>query len=129
MCRKQAHYRMALFFHALLFEPRSPLYKMAKSYMRLLMPSHAKRVQQYADPIPLFHRFSLFSSARTVPTHTKQRHRTIVRHVHERNLIGDSLNLLFSIERTVGVKIRARALPTGRNQRCLGRLPSGSNWA
>jgi len=36
-------------------------YKMAKSYMRLLMPSHAKRVQQYTDSIPLLHRFNVES--------------------------------------------------------------------
>ena len=34
-------------------------YKMAKSYMRLLMPSHAKRVQQYTDAVPLFHKFNV----------------------------------------------------------------------
>jgi ribonuclease E len=32
-------------------------YKAAKDFMRLLMPSHAKRVQQYADPVPLFQRY------------------------------------------------------------------------
>ncbi len=31
-------------------------YRAAKDFMRLLMPSHAKRVQQYADPVPLFQR-------------------------------------------------------------------------
>ncbi len=32
-------------------------YKAAKDFMRLLMPSHAKRVQQYADTVPLFQRY------------------------------------------------------------------------
>lgn len=32
-------------------------YKAAKDFMKLLMPSHAKRVQQYADPVPLFQRY------------------------------------------------------------------------
>ena len=32
-------------------------YKHAKSFMKLLMPSHVKRVQHYADPVPLFQRF------------------------------------------------------------------------
>ena len=32
-------------------------YKAAKDFMRLLMPSHAKRVQNYADPVPLFQRY------------------------------------------------------------------------
>jgi ribonuclease E len=32
-------------------------YKAAKQFMKLLMPSHAKRVKQYADPVPLFQRY------------------------------------------------------------------------
>jgi ribonuclease E len=32
-------------------------YKSARSFMKLLMPSHAKRVKQYADPVPLFQRY------------------------------------------------------------------------
>ena len=32
-------------------------YKSAKEFMRLLMPSHARRVKQYADPVPLFQRY------------------------------------------------------------------------
>ncbi len=31
-------------------------YTQAKALMRLLMPSHAKKVQLYNDPVPLFHR-------------------------------------------------------------------------
>jgi ribonuclease E len=31
-------------------------YKSAKSFMKLLMPSHARRVKHYADPVPLFQR-------------------------------------------------------------------------
>ena len=31
-------------------------YKAAKEFMKLLMPSHARRVKQYADPVPLFQR-------------------------------------------------------------------------
>jgi ribonuclease E len=34
-------------------------YKAAKDFMRLLMPSHAKRVQQYADAVPLFQRYNV----------------------------------------------------------------------
>ncbi len=34
-------------------------YKAAKSFMKMLMPSHAKRVQPYADRIPLFHRYQV----------------------------------------------------------------------
>ena len=37
-------------------------YKAAKSFMRMLMPSHAKRVQQYKDPtMPLFTRYQIES--------------------------------------------------------------------
>jgi ribonuclease E len=32
-------------------------YRAAKDFMKLLMPSHAKRVRQYADPVPLFQRY------------------------------------------------------------------------
>jgi ribonuclease E len=34
-------------------------YKAAKDFMKLLMPSHAKRVQHYADPVPLFQRYGV----------------------------------------------------------------------
>ncbi len=35
-------------------------YETAKSFMKMLMPSHAKRVQLYNDPsVPLFHRFQV----------------------------------------------------------------------
>jgi ribonuclease E len=36
-------------------------YKTAKAFMKMLMPSHAKRVQPYRDSIPLFHRFQVES--------------------------------------------------------------------
>ncbi|WBY15860.1 Rne/Rng family ribonuclease [Erythrobacteraceae bacterium WH01K] len=32
-------------------------YKAAKQYMKLLMPSHARRVKAYSDPVPLFQRY------------------------------------------------------------------------
>ncbi len=34
-------------------------YRQAKDFMKLLMPSHARRVQQYADPVSLFQRFGV----------------------------------------------------------------------
>src|SRR5689334_15078456 len=35
-------------------------YRTAKAFMKMLMPSHAKRVQPYRDPaVPLFHRFQV----------------------------------------------------------------------
>ena len=32
-------------------------YKAARDFMKLLMPSHARRVKAYADPVPLFQRY------------------------------------------------------------------------
>ena len=32
-------------------------YRAAKEFMKLLMPSHARRVKQYVDPVPLFQRY------------------------------------------------------------------------
>jgi len=32
-------------------------YRAAKDFMKLLMPSHGKRVKQYADPVPLYQRY------------------------------------------------------------------------
>ncbi|OYX06924.1 MAG: ribonuclease E/G [Sphingomonadales bacterium 32-68-7] len=32
-------------------------YRSAKAFMKLLMPSHVRRVKQYADPVPLFQRY------------------------------------------------------------------------
>ncbi|HEV2866274.1 MAG TPA: ribonuclease E/G [Allosphingosinicella sp.] len=32
-------------------------YRDARSFMKLLMPSHVRRVKQYADPVPLFQRY------------------------------------------------------------------------
>ncbi|MEM9043209.1 MAG: Rne/Rng family ribonuclease [Pseudomonadota bacterium] len=37
-------------------------YREAKDYMKMLMPSHAKNVQQYTDPIPLFIRYQVEST-------------------------------------------------------------------
>ncbi len=34
-------------------------YRTAKDFMKLLMPSHAKKVQHYSDTIPLFHRYQV----------------------------------------------------------------------
>ena len=34
-------------------------YRAAKDFMKLLMPSHAKRVQQYADAVPLYQRYGV----------------------------------------------------------------------
>ncbi|PZO89392.1 MAG: ribonuclease E/G [Sphingomonas sanxanigenens] len=34
-------------------------YRLAKDFMKLLMPSHARRVQAYSDAVPLFQRFGV----------------------------------------------------------------------
>ncbi len=34
-------------------------YKAAKGFMKLLMPSHVRRVKQYADPTPIFQRYGV----------------------------------------------------------------------
>src|SRR5690606_4957900 len=34
-------------------------YKIAKNFIKLLMPSHAKKVQHYKEAIPLFHRYQV----------------------------------------------------------------------
>ncbi len=36
-------------------------YRQAKDFMRMLMPSHARRVQLYRDPVPLFFRYQVES--------------------------------------------------------------------
>ena len=36
-------------------------YRTAKDFMKMLMPSHAKKVQQYKEDIPLFHRYQVES--------------------------------------------------------------------
>ncbi len=36
-------------------------YREAKEYMKMLMPSHAKNVQPYAEPVPLFSRYQVES--------------------------------------------------------------------
>lgn len=47
-------------------------YRIAKSFMRLLMPSHAKKVQQYKGAIPLFHRHQVEASMETMYNPTVQ---------------------------------------------------------
>ncbi|GAO39589.1 hypothetical protein SCH01S_35_00240 [Sphingomonas changbaiensis NBRC 104936] len=34
-------------------------YRAARSFMKLLMPSHVRRIQGYSDPVPLFQRFGV----------------------------------------------------------------------
>jgi len=41
-------------------------YRTAKDFMRMLMPSHTKKVQRYDDDIPLFHRFQVEGQIETM---------------------------------------------------------------
>jgi ribonuclease E len=42
-------------------------YRVAKDFMRMLMPSHAKKIQRYNDPsIPLYHRFQVEGAIETM---------------------------------------------------------------
>ena len=41
-------------------------YRDAKDFMKMLMPSHAKRVQQYKETIPLFHRYQVEGQLETM---------------------------------------------------------------
>jgi ribonuclease E len=48
-------------------------YRTAKSFMKMIVPSHAKRVQPYRDPaIPLFHRFQVESQLDAIHSPTVQ---------------------------------------------------------
>ena len=47
-------------------------YRTAKAFMKMLMPSHAKRVQPYRDPqIGLFHRFQVESQIDAIHSHDR----------------------------------------------------------
>ncbi|MBT5047556.1 MAG: Rne/Rng family ribonuclease [Rhodospirillaceae bacterium] len=47
-------------------------YQAAKKLMRMMMPSHAKRVQPYRDTIPLFHRYQVESQLESMHNPTVQ---------------------------------------------------------
>lgn len=47
-------------------------YKIAKSFMRLLMPSHAKKIKHYTDQIPLLHKFQVESQLDSMYSPTVQ---------------------------------------------------------
>ena len=47
-------------------------YRIAKDFMRQLMPSHAKRVQPYKDLIPLFHRYQIETQLTAMHEHSVQ---------------------------------------------------------
>jgi len=41
-------------------------YRTAKDFIKMMMPSHARKVQQYKEDIPLFHRFQVESQLETM---------------------------------------------------------------
>ncbi len=47
-------------------------YKIAKNFMKMLMPSHAKRVQLYTEPVPLFHRYQVENQLDAIHSTTVQ---------------------------------------------------------
>lgn len=47
-------------------------YQAAKKLMRMMMPSHAKRVQPYRDTIPLFHRYQVETQLESMHNSTVQ---------------------------------------------------------
>ncbi|MDP7487567.1 MAG: ribonuclease E/G [Alphaproteobacteria bacterium] len=49
-------------------------YRIAKNFMRTLMPSHAKRVQPYRENLPLFTRYQIDSQLDTMHSATVQLH-------------------------------------------------------
>ncbi|VAV96352.1 Ribonuclease E [hydrothermal vent metagenome] len=47
-------------------------YKTARSFMRLLMPSHARKIKHYTDPIPLLHKYQVESQLDSMYSPTVQ---------------------------------------------------------
>ena len=47
-------------------------YRTAKDFMRMLLPSHAKKVQPYKDRIPLFHRYQVDQQLDSMHSNTVQ---------------------------------------------------------
>ncbi|MCF6214683.1 MAG: Rne/Rng family ribonuclease [Emcibacter sp.] len=47
-------------------------YKTARSFMRLLMPSHARKIKHYTDPVPLLHKFQVESQLDAMYSPTAQ---------------------------------------------------------
>ncbi len=45
-------------------------YRLAKDFMRMLMPSHAKKVQPYKDRAPLFHRYQIHQQLDSMHSNT-----------------------------------------------------------
>jgi ribonuclease E len=76
-------------------------YQAAKKLMRLLMPSHAKRVQPYRDSIPLFHRYQ-------VETQLESMHNPIVQLKSGGYIVIDATEALVAIDVNSGRSTRER---------------------
>ncbi len=77
-------------------------YRTAKDFMRMLIPSHAKRVQPYRDPgIPLFHRYQ-------VETEIDDMHSPVVHLKSGGYIVIDSTEALVAIDVNSGRATRER---------------------
>jgi len=76
-------------------------YQAAKKLMRLMMPSHAKRVQPYRDPIPLFHRYQ-------VETQLESMHNPVVQLKSGGYIVIDTTEALVAIDVNSGRSTKER---------------------
>jgi ribonuclease E len=76
-------------------------YQAAKKLMRLMMPSHAKRVQPYRDAIPLFHRYQ-------VETQLESMHNSVVQLKSGGYLVIDATEALVAIDVNSGRSTKER---------------------
>ena len=76
-------------------------YQAAKKLMRLMMPSHAKRVQPYRDAIPLFHRYQ-------VETQLESMHNPVVQLNSGGYIVIDTTEALVAIDVNSGRSTKER---------------------
>lgn len=76
-------------------------YQAAKKLMRLMMPSHAKRVQPYRDTIPLFHRYQ-------VETQLESMHNPLVQLKSGGYIVIDTTEALVAIDVNSGRSTKER---------------------
>ena len=76
-------------------------YQAAKKLMRMMMPSHAKRVQPYRDPIPLFHRYQ-------VETQLESMHNPVVQLKSGGYIVIDTTEALVAIDVNSGRSTKER---------------------
>ncbi|MDA1324228.1 MAG: Rne/Rng family ribonuclease [Proteobacteria bacterium] len=76
-------------------------YQAAKKLMRMMMPSHAKRVQPYRDDIPLFHRYQ-------VETQLESMHNPVVQLKSGGYIVIDTTEALVAIDVNSGRSTKER---------------------